>query len=323
MLTVAAHSARDRSVPRHLDNLAGMMSAQVRRMSALCIRKLPSLRRGWLLLGPLGLGLVGCGDERAGGAASRPTASVGIVVIGDFGVGRHRQRALGSAVRAFARRHRVDLVVTVGDNNYAGTSASFHTNWKESFGWLRSSRIPVAGALGNHDVEVGGGRYQFRTLGMPGPRYVRSVGPLRLIVLDSNAVTPEQTRWLERALAARGRWEVPVFHHPTYTCGAYRSQTRGVRPWLPVFDKYGVRLVLTGHDHNYQRFEEPSGTTHVVAGGGAADLYPLRDCLDGTPPQRAAEDSEHTFLYLTADGERLRGVALSVSGRRVDSFTIR
>ncbi len=280
------------------------------------------MRRRWLVVGLLALAAPGCGDESTPRTVKPSAGGTGVIVIGDFGVGRERQRALGSAVRAFARRHRVDLVATVGDNNYASTAASFRTNWRESFGWLRKAGIGVAGALGNHDVELDRGRYQFSTLGMPGPRYVRRVGPLRLIVLDSNAVTREQTRWLERQLARPGAWNVPVLHHPPYTCGAYRSDTRRVRPWLRAFRKYGARLVLAGHDHNYQRFETPSGDTYVVAGGGAADLYRLRECLPSFPPQRAAEDREHTFLYLNANSERLRGVALSVSGRQVDSFVI-
>ncbi len=280
------------------------------------------MRRRWLVVGLLALAAPGCGDEPNPRAAKPSAASTGIIVIGDFGVGRDRQRALGSAVRAFARRHRVDLVATVGDNNYASTSASFRTNWRESFGWLRKAGIGVAGALGNHDVELDGGRYQFRTLGMPGPRYVRRVGPVRLIVLNSNAVTREQTAWLERALARPGEWNVPVLHHPPYTCGAYRSDTARVRPWLSAFRKYGARLVLAGHDHNYQRFETPSGDTYVVAGGSAADLYRLRECLPNSPPQLAAEDREYTFLYLTATSEQLRGRVLSVSGKQVDSFVV-
>ena len=280
------------------------------------------MRLRWLVVGLVAVAAAGCGDEPTPRTAKPSAGSTGIIVIGDFGVGRDRQRALGSAVRAFARRHRVDLVATVGDNNYASTSASFRANWRESFGWLRNAGIGVAGALGNHDVEVGGGRYQFRTLGMPGPRYVRRVGPLRLIVLDSNTVTPEQTRWLERALASPGEWNVPVLHHPPYTCGAYRGDTARVRPWLSVFRRYGARLVLAGHDHNYQRFETPGGDTYVVAGGGAADLYPLRECLPSFPPQRAANDRDYTFLYLTATSEQLRGLVLSVSGKRVDSFVV-
>ena len=54
--------------------------------------------------------------------------------------------------------------------------------------------------LGNHDYAVGRGRYQFRTLGMPGPYYMRRLGDAQLFLLNSNAITDRQTAWLEKQL---------------------------------------------------------------------------------------------------------------------------
>ena len=77
------------------------------------------------------------------------------------------------------------MLVTLGDNDYT-RGASFATNWTSTFGWLSSAGVGVAGTLGNHDVEVDRGRYEFDLLGIPAPYYVRRVKDVQLIVLDSN-----------------------------------------------------------------------------------------------------------------------------------------
>lgn len=261
----------------------------------------------------------GCAaSPSAQAGTSRP--NVGVVVIGDFGTGRTRERLLGQSIKRFSRTHRVDLLLTVGDNNYASTERSFASNWREDFGWTSKAHIRVAGTLGNHDVEVGGGRYQFKTLGMPGPYYVRRLGGTDFIVLDTNNVTKRQTTWLHKTLArSDARWKIPVFHHPVYTCGSYRNHTERAKPWVPLFESYGVKLVLSGHDHNYQRFRQ-SEVTYVVDGGGGAALYPVATCPEAYPVAYAIQ---YSFLYLSIGRQVLSGTAFALDGARLDHFTIR
>jgi 3',5'-cyclic AMP phosphodiesterase CpdA len=235
-------------------------------------------------------------------------------VIGDFGVGRERERALGAAVRA----QHPDALVSVGDNNYARPH-SFAANWHESFGWATT----VVAALGNHDVEHGDGTYEFGILSMPGRFFSKRVGEAELIVLDSNAVDAKQTAFLRRRLATSpAAWKIPVFHHPPYLCGAERPSLAVRKQWLPLFRQFGVRLVLNGHDHDYERFVD-GGTMYVVDGGGAADLYPLRPCKPGTPDLVASNQHEHTFLMLTVSAGQIDAEVRSVSSSRVvDRFTV-
>src|SRR5436189_26531 len=101
---------------------------------------------------------------------------------------------------------------------------AFEQNWSDAFGWLGGAGVRVRGTLGNHDVRVDGGRYEFDTLRMPARHYERSRGNLDLFVLNSNTVGDRQTAWLERRLAAStARWKIVSFHHPAYTCGGYLS----------------------------------------------------------------------------------------------------
>jgi len=210
--------------------------------------------------------------------------------------------------------------VTLGDNDYT-RGRSFRTNWTSSFGWLGSAGIDVAGTLGNHDVEVGRGRYQFGFLRMPGPYYVRRVKDIELIVLDSTAITTAQTRWLRSTLARRsGFRRIVVLHHPPYTCGGHLGSETVRRAWVPLFERYGVRLVLSGHDHNYQRFER-NGVTYVVHGGGGAGSYTLRACPRAYPPRLAAR-ATRGFLHLIVEPDRVDVQVLDLSGKPIDRFRV-
>ena len=212
------------------------------------------------------------------------------------------------------------MLVTLGDNDYTRGS-SFATNWTSTFGWLSSAGVSVAGALGNHDVEVDRGRYEFALLRIPAPYYVRRVKDVQLIILDSTAITTAQTRWLRRVLAKRTPLRrIVVFHHPPYTCGGHLGSRTVQRAWVPLFERYGVRLVLSGHDHNYQRFHRKR-VTYVVHGGGGAGLYALRACPRGYP-RRVAARAGHGFLHLTVVPEGVLVEVLDLSGQSIDRFRV-
>jgi 3',5'-cyclic AMP phosphodiesterase CpdA len=142
-------------------------------------------------------------------------------------------------------------------------------------------------------------------------------------MLDSTAINDAQTRWLARALAtSRARWKVAVFHHPAYTCAGYFGSVSVRRAWAPLFERHGVQLVLSGHDHNYQRFAPRRGVTYVVHGGGAGRLYRLRAC-PSTYPRRVAARAAHGFLYADVDPDRIVLSAVGLNTRVIDRVTIR
>ena len=198
-----------------------------------------------------------------------------------------RERALGAAVRAYEERNPAQVLVTLGDNDYT-RGRSFASSWTASFGWLAAAEV----GRGRHAREPRRrgrrGRYEFALLRMPGPYYVRRVEEVELIVLDSTAISAAQTRVAEAdARGTHGFRRIVVLHHPPYTCGGHLGSAAVRRAWVPLFERYGVRLVLSGHDHNYQRFAR-DGVTYVVHGGGGAGLYPLRPCPRRYPRRLAA-----------------------------------
>ena len=215
-------------------------------------------------------------------------------------------------MRRFEARHPADYLVTLGDNDYRrAPPPSAPTG--ASFGWAEGAGLEVAGVLGNHDVVVDRGRYQYETLNMPGRYYRRTVGGVELYLLDSNSIDPRQTSWLRRSLArSRAGWKIAVLHHPPFNCGTHGPNGQVFARGVPLFERYRVRLVLSGHDHNYQRFAPRRGVRYVVHGGGNPTTS-TRSGGAGGHRQRAAR-VEQGFLYLVVRGDRLDGYAVRRQG---------
>lgn len=242
--------------------------------------------------------------------------------MGDFGTATASENDVAAAVRA--REPELDALVTTGDNIYpGGEPARFEAAWHRPYGWVAQSRLPVVASIGNHDVRTSGGAPVMRLLGMPGPFYERTIDPVRFIVLDSNRPSdPEQDRFLTTTLARPDPgWTVVVFHRPAFTCGIYGEGAESVRRWHPALVAAGVDLVLSGHDHNYQRFHEVDGVTYVVTGGGGAKPYPMRRCLAGNPPP-AASAVVHHFTEVTATRQELSIRAVDVRGAHLDEVVL-
>ena len=112
-----------------------------------------------------------------------------------------------------------------------------------------------------------------------------------------------------------------MLHHPPYTCGIYYGDRFVQRHWVPLFERYDVQLVLSGHDHNYQRFAPRNGVTYVVHGGGGAKLYRLRGCPSSYPP-RVRRLREHGFLSVSIGEEDLTVSAVNLRGQVRDQFSL-
>ena len=283
--------------------------------------------------------LAGCGDrgDAVAGAtttqapatpstledgAAGPVRS-GFVAFGDFG-GGPAQHAVAEAMERWTVRHRVDALVTTGDNVYErGEPERFAAQLDRPYAELRRSR-PMWVSLGNHDVAAGHGAEQLRHLGLPDHPYAKTLPGVQLLLLDSNRVDQAQTDWLERQLAGPGPpLRVVVFHHPAWSCSRHDSTEEVTRRWGPVLERHRVALVLNGHDHNYQRFSSPAGVTYVVTGGGGKALYPLDDdCPAGTPPQ-LGEARRHHFTAVEVRDGTLAVTAVASDDTVLDRAVIR
>lgn len=158
---------------------------------------------------------------------------------------------------------------------------------------------------------------------LPATWYGSAVGAVDFFVLDANQPEdPAQRRWLERALdRSQSRWRVVVFHQPAFSCSKHGGEPLIVERWVPLLQRYGVDLVLSGHDHNYQHFIY-GGTSYVVTGGAGAPLYGLEQCPSDAPRRVAANDQVHHFLGVEVSSREMRVQMIDAEGKVLDSFSV-
>lgn len=278
--------------------------------------------------------LAGCSSD--GGSIPEPSGPLRarspvrgafeFAVIGDFGSGEDEEHAVARALRVWAEAHPLEALVTTGDNIYeSGHPEDFTDAWHEPYGWVDRAGIPVIASVGNHDVRTDAGAPVMELFSMPARWYAHRFGPVELFVLDGNRPTDrDQLSWLAGALRrSTAPWRVAVVHQPPYTCGDHEGSEEIRDRWVPVLRAGGVDLVLSGHDHNYQRFPPIGDVTFVISGGGGQDLDEIEDCPEGTPAPVAELDDRHHFLFVRATEERLRLRAVAVPGGVVDNVTLR
>jgi len=250
-----------------------------------------------------------------------PPAPAVVLVLGDFGGGGEDERRVASAMEQVAAVEDVAAVVTTGDNFYHGDVDAM---WNEPFGWVARQEIPVWAAWGNHDLaNPARSRLVTEVLAPPGRWYATPLGPATLIVLDANQPRdPAQRAWLLEQLSAPDTGpRLVVFHQPAFSCGSHGSTRAVDEAWVPLFARYGVDLVLNGHDHDYQRFLV-DGVTYVVTGSGGRGLYRVGACPAGTPPPVASDDRHHGFVELRIGPASIVVEALTTAGTVVDRAVI-
>jgi 3',5'-cyclic AMP phosphodiesterase CpdA len=190
-------------------------------------------------------------------------------------------------------------------------------------------------AVGNHDRQ-GRGRTAdaYRALfsvpdngGDTERYYAFTYATARFLVLDSNEYSfalTDQTAWLERELIAarqdpRVRHIFAVMHHPAYSISLHGGSQDLRERWTPLFEKYQVSAVFSGHDHVYERAEH-NGLRYFVSGGGGAPLYPRRP-VPSPIDASAVKKFERVFHYLrvTVTGARLEVTAVRTDGTVIET----
>lgn len=244
---------------------------------------------------------------------------VRLAAVGDVGTGDPEEYATASVMDTLDQERNFDAILLLGDNVYeSGNPAQVQTKVLEPFGPVLDGDTELIAVLGNHDVRNGNGPGQLAALGAPGPWYSEEVGNTLVIALDSNQPdNPDQLAWLRSVLdAPRPAWTIVVLHHPAYSAGSHGSDA-GVQDHLvPLFERYGVDLVLSGHDHDYERSQEIDGVTYVVSGAGAK-LRPT-----GREDFTAVSWSTYHFVDLAISADRIEGQAVDHQGRAIDTFTL-
>jgi Icc-related predicted phosphoesterase len=248
-----------------------------------------------------------------------PPAEFHLAVVGDGGDGGARIDATGAAVEQIAEREPYDALLLLGDNVYpAGDPTKLPDTVFEPFADVLAGGADLMAILGNHDVKQGHGDEQMEALGMPGRYWAEEHGDVLIVGLDSNEIDdPAQLQFLDDTLAStEATWKIVAVHHPPYSAG-YQGSSVDVRDALaPILERHGVQLVLSGHDHDYQRSVLIDGVTYVVSGGASGTRR------TGDDDFTAASYSWHNFVDIAVTGDQLVLRAVGQDGTVFDEVTL-
>jgi hypothetical protein len=205
----------------------------------------------------------------------------------------------GAALTARLIARQPGTVAAIGDTAAPdGTTSEFERCYAPTWGRFKSRTRP---ALGNHEYGTGNADAYFAYFGKraaaPGGYYSYELGTWHIVVLNSNcdfvpggcASGSPQLRWLRADLAShRTRCTLAYWHHPRFSEGpdtaARPDQALATQPFWAALVKAGAEIVLTGHDHLYERFapldaagrQDPKrGLREFVVGTGGRPHYPV------------------------------------------------
>ncbi len=243
-----------------------------------------------------------------------------------------------------------EALFVVGTGDYPSDGRQYD-QWITQFfdpGRDMLARLPIWPAIGNHErtrqyvsapppdavIEEEESHY-FSLFELPGnERWYRvDYQYLTLLVIDSNSkMEPghEQYEWVREQLRSpRKRFTLAAFHHDPITSGPHgrRLEDGTFREWpvdqarrflMPLFEMYGVDLVLNGHDHLYER-SQVNGVYYVVTGGGGAPLYAINESEN---PHQQVAVSAHHYSAIDMAPASLTLTAIGVEGDILDWFVI-
>ncbi len=220
------------------------------------------------------------------------------------------------------------------DDESGGEDDDWYSSYFQPYRYVLA-KVPVYPAIGNHDTtdtEGGDDRAQLEDNFHTHERFGEagsesSIGPglfyrlrygrdVELVCVDSSTADadehvnrffqdPGHRKWLEETF--RGpptRWRIPFSHHPVYCAGpSHGNDAEMLETLVPLFCDGGVRLVLAGHEHNFQ-VSVANGITYVVSGAGG-------NLREGQPEHFAeamtsAWVGQSHLLLVDLDGEEAR-----------------
>jgi hypothetical protein len=272
-----------------------------------------------------------------------PGSDITVAAIGDSGTLSDAQIDIATQLELLAPR----LLLHTGDMVYPHGSPS---NYQEKFiGVYRDllMRTCIYPVLGNHDC-MRGPEYFLYMFHLPANNpngdedyYSFDAGDAHFVALNtcSGEVPSEQAAWLNEDLSrATLPWKIVIFHHAAYSNAAHGGTIPVREVVAPILESHDVDLVLTGHDHVYERsfpilenemhagFQEPNyvhpgAPIYIVTGGGGGTLYDYNPTEDAH--LSAVFRSEYNYLELRITPDMLEGTAFGLDAEVLDVFTIR
>lgn len=270
-----------------------------------------------------------------------------VAVVGDMGL---RPEADGAVIAMLAAG--VDLVLHAGDVSYAEGNQATWNAWFEMVEPVAAS-APWMVAIGNHEASVLGATrpvpnppeqaYYRQRFAFPGNElwYSFDVGPIHVVALDTFSemeVSQAQLDWLanDLAAAADAPWIIAFLHEPPYSSNDAHGSKERAQQFSPLLEAGDVDLVLSAHDHAYERTfplrggevtvrtnetTAGDGIVYLVSGGGGEELYETWE--EPQPDWSAAREALHHIVLLEITPTRLAGRVVPTTGSAfADAFRI-
>jgi predicted phosphodiesterase len=246
--------------------------------------------------------------------------SVRFAAIGDMGTGEAPQYAVAERMVAVRQQFPFEFVIMLGDNLYGGSKPKdYETKFELPYKPLLDAGVKFYASLGNHDNP---NERFYKLFNMNGQNYFTiKKGNVHFFVLDSNYMDPKQLDWIETQLrTSKSPWKIAYFHHPLYSSGATHGPSVDLRRVIePLFIRYGVNVVFSGHEHFYERLKPQNGI-HYFISGSAGQLR--RGDIRPSNVDAVGFDKDNSFMLIEIAGDKLYFQTISRTGESVDSGVI-
>jgi hypothetical protein len=168
-------------------------------------------------------------------------------------------------------------VFTVGDNAYdSGSTTEYNNCYDPTWGRHKGRTKPVPG---NHEYGTSGAAGYFQYFNNPPAYYAYNLGAWRIYALNSEidvSASGAQGTWLQSDLASNPKQCVLAYwHRPRWSSGSTHGSASDMQALWQILYNAGAELVITGHEHNYERFAQMNASGAVVSQG-------LREFVVGT-----------------------------------------
>jgi len=250
-------------------------------------------------------------------SAADPQAPARVWAVGDGAVDTAAARDVARGIAA----DRPDRVLYLGDVYERGTAADFEANFDAAYGRLADITLPTPG---NHDWPAHRDGYdpfwQRSTGERTPPWYTLRIGGWRIISLNSetdHGADSVQLRRLRGQLDRDdGTCTLAFWHRPRTSAGRHGDQADVAPLWDAL--RGHASLVLSGHDHDLQRFAPAAGLTQLVVGAGGRSHYGLAD----DPRLVFGDDQTNGALRLLLRPGSARLTFVSAAGTVLDDSTV-
>lgn len=249
------------------------------------------------------------------------------VVYGDVRSGHDMHAALNRAILD----EDPDFVVMTGDLVAAGSDDG---DWERYFAVAQTliGSVAVYPAPGNHEYyRMNRGRPKFLDYFRVSPNPSATPtgwasfeqGGVRFLALDSNEYrTAAHLDWLKGELEKAKARRQPVFvysHEGPYATGLHGDNGFAIANYVPLYEKYGVAMIMYGHDHHYER-GRVGKTNYLLSGGGGAELRvphcsPTRKCN----ARVLAYANEHHYVLIEIIGRTFRVCPMRADGTAIEA----